>query len=75
MLISQRRATQQKMDVQNSKMGDQIVLLIEKLEFFIDHVKKEQGRGKRGEYFKIKDEEFKGKQLSLILYRKGWWGW
>ena len=59
--MSEYRYTQQKMEVQNSKMNDQIVLLIEKLEFFIDNIKKEQGKNKRGEYFTIKDEEFKGK--------------
>lgn len=58
------------MDVQNAKMGDQIMLLIEKLEFFIEHVKKEQVRSKRGEYFKIKDEEFKGTLIYLIFIEK-----
>ena len=47
---------------QNAKMSDQIVLLMEKLEFFISHIKKEQAKGpKRGEYFTHKEEEFKGK--------------
>ena len=42
-------------------MRDQISLLIEKLEFFVESVKKEQGKTKRGEYFTMKDEEFRGK--------------
>ena len=41
-------------------MRDQISLLIEKLEFFIERVQKEQGLIKRGEYFTLKDEAFKG---------------
>jgi hypothetical protein len=45
---------------QNQKMEDQIMLLTEKLEFFIDHIKKEQGKTKRGEYFTQRDNEFKG---------------
>jgi hypothetical protein len=42
-------------------MRDQISLLVEKLEFFIERVKNEQGKTKRGEYFTMKDEEFRGK--------------
>lgn len=45
---------------QNVKMTDQIMLLSEKLEFFIQHIRKEQGKTKRGEYFTLKDEEFQG---------------
>lgn len=47
---------------QNVKMEDQIGLLTEKLAFFIDYVKKEQSRQKRGEYFTHKEEEFRGNQ-------------
>jgi hypothetical protein len=45
---------------QNVKMTDQIMLLSEKLEFFIQLIKSEQGKTKRGEYFTLKDEEFQG---------------
>ena len=56
---------------QNIKMRDQISLLIEKLEFFIERVQKEQGLIKRGEYFTLKDEQFKGKDYFLIIiYRE-----
>ena len=47
-------------------MRDQISLLIEKLEFFIERVQKEQGQTKRGEYFTVKDEKFKGININLI---------
>jgi hypothetical protein len=46
---------------QNVRMRDQISLLVEKLEFFIERVKNEQGKTKRGEYFTMKDDEFRGK--------------
>lgn len=49
---------------QNTKMTDQIQLLTEKLEFFISHIKQEQGKTKRGEYFTLKDEEYKGKPCT-----------
>lgn len=56
---------------QNIKMRDQISLLIEKLEFFIERVQKEQGLIKRGEYFTLKDEQFKGKDnFLIIIYRE-----
>jgi len=46
---------------QNEKMVDQIQLLMEKLELFIGHIKKDQSKGpKRGEYFTHKEEELKG---------------
>jgi len=54
------RDTYSVMTHQNQKMEDQIMLLTEKLEFFIDHIKKEQGKTKRGEYFTQRDNEFKG---------------
>jgi hypothetical protein len=41
-------------------MRDQILLLNEKLEFFISRVKKEQMNTKRGDYFTVKDDEFRG---------------
>lgn len=41
-------------------MSQQILLLNEKLEFFITRVKKEQMYNKRGDYFTVKDEEFRG---------------
>ena len=63
------------MNVQNTKMNDQILLLIEKLEFFIEHIKKEQGKNKRGEYFTIKDEEFKGKTIPITILEKRQWNW
>jgi hypothetical protein len=44
-------------------MTDQILLLTEKLEFFIEHVKQEQGKTRRGEYFTLKEDEFRGKRL------------
>ena len=50
---------------QNIKMRDQISLLMEKLEFFIGRVKKEQGFTKRGEYFSVKDETFREKDNEV----------
>jgi hypothetical protein len=44
----------------NTKMSHQILSLNEKLEFFIERVRKEQAITKRGEYFTVKDDEFRG---------------
>ena len=46
-------------------MTDQILLLTEKLESFMEYIKQQQGKTKRGEYLTIKDDEFKGKRFYL----------
>lgn len=46
---------------QNEKMEEQVLILSEKLEFFIEQIRKQQGVIKRGEYFTLKEDEFKGK--------------
>lgn len=60
-IIYPYRDTYTRTSTQNEKMSDQIGLLVEKLQFFIDHIRKEQGKTRKGDYFSHKEKEFEGK--------------
>lgn len=49
----------------NVKMKEQIGILFSKLEYFVNAINNEQGKTKRGDYFSIKDETFKEKDMEV----------
>ena len=49
----------------NVKMKEQVGILFSKLEYFVNAINNEQGKTKRGDYFSIKDETFKEKDMEV----------
>ena len=59
------------MSEQNAKMSYQILVLSEKLEFFIKHIQNEKGKIHKGDYFKQKENDLKEKDDELgVIFRK-----